>query len=321
MAAKTPAAQETRPVPDGEGDGTPVRREILPVLLGLKGGLPSHDARWHGDARHDGHGLAVETGTVRTGDRILPGILLRPRATPGGSAILYCHAHGDRYGIGARETVDGRPALLDPPTAKALAAAGHVVLCIDMPGFGTRQGEGTESVLAKAALWQGKPLFGRQLAELSCALTALAAMPEVDPARIGAFGLSMGATHAYWLAALDDRIAAVAHLCAFSGIGPLIASGAHDQHGHYMTVPGLLAHGDMGDVAALVAPRPQLVGWGTQDPLTPPDALAPALTRLRAAYAGCPDRLVTVEAQGAGHEETPAMRHAVLDFLARHLAP
>ena len=29
-------------------------------------------------------------------------------------AILYIHAHGDRYDIGAREVLDGRPALQGP---------------------------------------------------------------------------------------------------------------------------------------------------------------------------------------------------------------
>jgi dipeptidyl aminopeptidase/acylaminoacyl peptidase len=49
--------------------------------------------------------------------------------------------------------------------------------------------------------------------------TLLERAPGVDAGRIGAMGLSMGATHAYWLAALDDRVAAVAHLCAFAEHG------------------------------------------------------------------------------------------------------
>jgi dipeptidyl aminopeptidase/acylaminoacyl peptidase len=50
------------------------------------------------------------------------------------------------------------------------------------------------------------------LGDLAAGLDALAADPDVDAGtRIGAMGLSMGATHAYWLAALDDRVAAVAH--------------------------------------------------------------------------------------------------------------
>jgi hypothetical protein len=98
-------------------------------------------------------------------------------------------------------------------------------------------------------------------------------------------GLSMGATHAYWLAALDERVAAVAHLCAFADMAPLIASGAHDLHGIYMSVPGLLAKGDMGDVAALIAPRPQFIAWGGRDPLTPEAAISPALSRVTAPIA------------------------------------
>ena len=41
------------------------------------------------------------------------------------------------------------------------------------------------------------------------------------------------------LAALDDRIKAVAHLCCFADYDTMIELGAHDGHGHYMTIPGL----------------------------------------------------------------------------------
>ncbi|MDA0187460.1 MAG: hypothetical protein O3C59_08295, partial [Proteobacteria bacterium] len=103
-------------------------------------------------------------------------------------------------------------------------------------------------------------------------------------------------------------------------IAPLIATGAHDLHGPYMTVPGLLAAGDMGDVAALVAPRPQFVGLGADDPLTPAPARDPALARLSMAYRAAPMALEVHLSQDSGHVETPAMRAAVLDFLQRHLS-
>jgi dipeptidyl aminopeptidase/acylaminoacyl peptidase len=79
-----------------------------------------------------------------------------------------------------------------------------------MPGHGARQAEGSEGALAKAALWRGETLMGRMLGDLAAGLTRSAADPGSMRARIGAMGLSMGATHAYWLAALDDRVAAVA---------------------------------------------------------------------------------------------------------------
>ena len=99
--------------------------------------------------------------------------------------------------------IDGRPAWLDPP-GLALARRGFVALSIDMPTFGSRSGV-TESAAAKAALWHGRTLFGQMLGEQAAALTWLAARPDVDQARIGMVGISMGATLAYFLAALDPR--------------------------------------------------------------------------------------------------------------------
>ena len=52
-------------------------------------------------------------------------------------------------------------------------------------GFGSRQLDGTESALAKAALWRGQTLSGAMLGDLTAALDALTAHPAVDPARIG----------------------------------------------------------------------------------------------------------------------------------------
>ncbi len=159
--------------------------------------------------------------------------------------------------------------------------------------------------------------MGRMLAELLAAHRWLAARPEIAATRIATLGLSMGGTHAYWLAALEPRIRACAHLCVFADIAPLITTGAHDLHGLYMTVPGLLATGDMGDVTALIAPRPQFVGLGGTDPLTPEVARTPALARLAAAYGTGP--LVVHLSPDTGHVETPAMRAAVLAFLRQHL--
>lgn len=230
-------------------------------------------------------------------------------------AVLYAHLHGGHYDLGRRELTEGWRCL-QGPYAPDLLAAGYAVLCIDMPGFGGRQGEGTEGALAKAALWQGRTLMGRMLGELQAGFDWLAAHPKVDAARIATLGLSMGGTHAYWLAALEPRVAAVAQLCVLADIGPMIRDGSFDKHNHYMTVPGLLHHAEMGDVAGLVAPRPQLICHGGADALTPEPARSHALTRVRAAYAGS-DALELYTAPEAGHEETPDMRRRVLDFLSR----
>lgn len=272
-------------------------------------------------AVRDHDGFREEDLILSTGGGEIPASRLRPEGPGPHPAILYCHAHGNAWHVGRQELMKGRPALAPGPYGPALAAAGFVVLCLDMPGHGARTAEGGEGASAKAALWRGGTLMGRMLGDLACGLDVLCADPGIDAARIGALGLSMGATHAYWLAALDERVAAVAHLCALADIGSLIATGAHDLHGAYMTVPGLLTEGDMGDVAALIAPRPQLVAAGRRDPLTPPAALNPALARLRAAYAdaGAETRLRVCIEEESGHAETPRIRAEVLGFLAAAL--
>ncbi|MBW6423788.1 dienelactone hydrolase family protein [Rhizobium sp. XQZ8] len=249
------------------------------------------------------------------------GFLTRPSAgfITRGPAIVYAHAHGARWDIGASELVDGRPALLNAP-GPVLAREGYVMLCIDMPTFGERAGV-TEDEAAKAALWHGKTLFGQMVSEQAAALTWLASRPEVDPKRIGVTGLSMGATLAYFLAAVDPRVKANAHLCCYADFAALVRTGAHNHHGHYLTVPGLLKETSIGEIAGLVAPRAQLICIGWDDPLTPPEAVDIAFAETEAVYlkAEALGALVFLPEAGVGHKETPAMRRAVLGFFKGYL--
>jgi len=232
-------------------------------------------------------------------------------------AILYCHAHGARYDIGIEELTDGRPALSQPYLGD-LAAAGFAVLCLEMPTFGTRS-EPKEEALSKALHWHGKTLFGQMLAELIGGVSYLAKHPMVDPKRIGTIGISMGGTHAWWLAALDPRLNAAVSMCCFADLGTLIETGAHDGHGPYMTVPGLLAHCSTGQLASLTAPRPQLHCMGLEDAFTPQNAILKAQDELQKCYAQTPEKLEFYIENETGHQETQKMRQKVLAFLKNHL--
>ena len=250
----------------------------------------------------------------------IPAVSLAPvDARPDAPALLYCHAHGNAYGIGKSEILEGRPALQDPPLAKLIARAGWTVFCVDMPGFGARQSQGRESALAKSAHWHGQTLLGQMVSDQLLALDVL--IDAVRPSRIATLGISMGGTLAYLVAALRDDIAATAHLCVFADMAPLIDDGAHDLHGPYMTIPGLLRDYDMSSIAGLVAPRHQLVATGGADPLTPDGAYSPAITTLANAYRDHPDRLTIIRDMTSGHQETPDMRKAVLSFLAGRVHP
>ena len=250
----------------------------------------------------------------------VPGCLLTPLGHGStGPGLLYCHAHGNDYGVGRRELTEGRSALLRPYAAD-LAALGFSVLCLEMPCFGSRQ-DIKESAAAKACLWEGKSLFGQMLAELSAGIDYLCSMDSVDAERIGVAGFSMGGTHAYWLAALDDRIKACAHACCFCDLACLVAAGQHDGHGNYMTVPGLLAHCSTGALAGMIAPRAQLACVGLCDWSTPQGCFETARGELEDAYSRM-DAASMLEfhvEEDAGHEETPEMRKRILAFLERRL--
>jgi dienelactone hydrolase len=243
--------------------------------------------------------------------------LMRPTGNGPHPAILYIHAHGARYDIGARELVDGRPALVSP-LGLEFVKRGYVSLALEMPAFGTRQAP-DESARSKALLWRGRSLAGQMLGEQFAAFEWLSQQDWVDPARIGVFGLSMGATLGYWLAAVEPRISCAAHLCCYADFNVLIDSGAHDLHGIYLTIPGLLNVASNGEIAGLIAPRPQFIGIGDADPLTPPAAVDAALRQTRAAYqaAGVADRLIVHQEPFSGHVETPAMRQAMLEFFGK----
>lgn len=248
--------------------------------------------------------------------------LTRPIASAGPCpAILYGHSHGGRHEIGASELMDGRSYLLSP-FGPLLARAGYVTLCMDMPTFGGRS-DVEESAAAKAHIWYGTSLIGQMISEQAAALTYLSSREDVDPARIGAFGISLGSTLTYWHAAIDLRIAALAHLCCYADYATLVELGAHDNHGVYLLVPGLLRHTSTGEIAGLVAPRPQLICVGDLDELTPPLSVERALAVTRPMYeaAGAADALEVFIQAGVDHRETPEMHERVMAFFERELRP
>lgn len=300
-------SRERKPLPELLGGFVPSAFKIRKVHPLATPGLGNTRCLQLGLERRDG----VLVRALMTGP---------PGEWAGLPALLYCHAHGGRYEIGASELIQSRPALQPEPYAKALADRGIVALAIDLPCFGARATE-PESLAAKRHLWHGTTLFGEMLMDLSGAIQLLEAWPGLAPGRIGAFGISMGATLAFWLAALDSRVRCLAHLCCFADLAELVRLNGHDRHGLYMTVPGLVSQWRTGEIAGLAAPRPQFVALGAKDPLTPPSALERALADVQDAYAAADagahfEALIDLEAD---HVETPEMRERVLRFFDSRL--
>lgn len=280
---------------------------------------PSKDAPEVTQSRSFTHeGLDVEELAFDTSSGSPITAYFLPPARAAAGAILYCHAHGNRYDIGKSELLFGRPAL-QKPYLPDLAERGWAILCVEMPTFGARQTP-NESALSKSHLWGGTTLFGQMLCELVLGLNFLSAHPQIDADKIATLGVSMGGTHAWWLHALDTRVRAAVSICCFADMQTLIETGAHDGHGHYMTVPGLLPLVSTGQIAGLAYPRPQLHCVGLKDWSTPEPAFDIARKDLSHAYRHEPDMLSFYVSPDTEHAETAEMRTKTLGFLTRYLA-
>ena len=259
-------------------------------------------------------GRSISTAVER-----VPALVVSPPSPR--AVVLYCHAHGNRFDIGKEELVAGRPALASPPYADALAAIGIAALAIDHWGFGERATT-SERLLNKRFLWDGATLWGMRVADTLAAFDWLSRKPQYAALPVMTLGMSMGSTMAWWAAALEPRVAACVDLCCLAEFDALVAAGADDLHGEYYFVPGLRKHFTAAAINALIAPRPHLSCVGAADPLTPPPGVV--LHRLRDARSvrgrRCCPGVASARVPG-GHVESPAMRAAVLEFIAGLLPP
>ncbi len=254
----------------------------------------------------------------------VPALLLLPHgACSPAPAVIYMHWHGGDYDTGKNELLTGRDVL--PAYAPVFAEKGIIALAIDSWCFGGRRhdmedGRRGEADTFKQMLWQGQVLFGMMLFDEWQALNYLCNREDVDTGRIGTFGISMGSTKSWWLAAIDERIRCCIDLCCLTDFDALIASRGLSLHGLYYYVPRLLKHFDTAGINELIVPRPRLSLNGRRDPLTPPEGVERVRAHLESLYAryGQPEDC-RVELFDSVHEETPEMRALVLEWLDRYL--
>jgi len=238
--------------------------------------------------------------------------------------MLYCHAHFGTYAIGKEELLNGRSVM--PAYSDVYAQKGIITLAIDSWCFGERNRLKTdptgETNLFKEMLWKGQTLLGMMLWDEMKALDYLLSRPETDPSRVGVFGLSMGATKAWWLAALDTRITTCIDLCCLTDFDELMKIGNLQGHGVYYYVPQLLKYFSTSTINELIVPRPRLSLNGRLDLLTPPagvEKVRDYLVPLYAKYGKQED--CHIELFDCPHEELSEMRKLVLGWLDKYLAP
>ena len=272
--------------------------------------------------KHDGYTLERLLLDLN-GIEPVPALLLIPdrRQSPA-PGLLYIHWHGGMYGLGKEQLLLGVD--VQPAYAPVCVEKGLVTLAIDSWCFGERKhednGKRGEEDAFKLMLWKGQVLFGMMMFDELRALDYLASRHEVDPGRLGAFGMSMGATKAWWLAALDQRVRLCLDVCCLTDFEELIRSRALGEHGIYYYVPSLLKHFQSADINELIVPRPRLSVNGLHDPLTPSlgvekirDHLLP-LYRKYGTESNCHIQLFD-----SAHAELPEMRTLILEWMDRYL--
>lgn len=323
------AGGKSLPVHDHDGESfSAMQAERRHELWSLLGDLPwSHrpgPAKVLSTEKHEGYTLERLILDLN-GEEPVPALLLipdkRPTPAPG---LLYMHWHAGMYDLGKEQLLKGVE--VQPAYAPVLAEKGIVTLAIDSWCFGERKresdGKTGEEDAFKLMLWKGQVLFGMMVFDELRALDYLSSRAEVDPQRLGAFGMSMGATKAWWLAALDPRVSLCMDVCCLTDFDELIKTHALHEHGIYYYVPSLLKHFQTAQINELIVPRPHLSVNGRRDPLTPPagvEKIRDYLLPLYRRYGHEPDCHIAL--YDCAHVELPAMREVIVEWMGRYLGP
>lgn len=259
-------------------------------------------------------------------------------------ALLVLHATGS-----STAALDGR--------LRQLARRGLRAVGVDARYHGRRLQEGADpkepylDALVQAFIAGGEhPFLYDNVYDLLKVMDYLVAREDVDAARIGATGVSLGGMHAWLLAFADPRVAccapaigvqwfdwAVRHdkwqgrvdsikpvfEVAAAQEGKAAVDGAAVRAVWERLVPGLCEAFDAPRSLAALAPRPLLALQGAKDLRCPIEGVREAWVGVRRAYAAygkeAADRCELHVERGAGHEVTPAMWRRAEEFFDEHL--
>jgi len=151
------------------------------------------------------------------------------------------------------------------------------------------------------------------------ALDYLSTRPEVDTNRFGATGRSGGGAYSWWIAALDERIAAAAPVAGITDLHNHVVDGTVEGHCDCMFTVNTYRW-DYPQVAALVAPRPLLIVNTDSDYIFPLDGVQRTHAQVRRIYGllKAADKLGLVIGPGP-HKDTQDLQVPVFRWFNKHL--
>jgi len=218
----------------------------------------------------DGEPVWLERGGVRSEAWFLPARGGAPGPAP---LILFAHGNG--------ELIDDWAGEFDAPRSWGAAA-----LLVEFPGYGRSGGAPSEASIANAIL---------------AAYDWASARPDVDRARIVAYGRSLGGGAACRLAS-EREIAALVLESTFTSVRALARQ---------LGVPGFLVRDAFENLARVAAFRgPTLLIHGAQDTVVP-------VGEARALHAAAPGSELVILSD-CGHNDCPRPWPKLREFLTSH---
>ncbi|MHB8519177.1 MAG: alpha/beta hydrolase family protein [Limisphaerales bacterium] len=294
------------------------RRELR-EMLGLDPMPPRTDLKPVITRRIDAGSFTVEDlyfqsmpGLYVTGNLYLPQGLSKPAP-----AILYVCGHslvlknGVSYGNKTAYQHHG----------EWFARNGYVCLVIDTLQLGEIQGihHGTY----REGMWwwnsRGYTPAGVEAWNGIRSLDYLETRTEVDPSRFGVTGRSGGGAYSWTISALDDRIKVAAPVAGITDLQNHVVDGTVEGHCDCMFFVNTYRW-DYPMLAALVAPRPLLIGNSDKDDIFPLDGVMRLHAKVRKIYRlyGAADKLGVLITEGP-HKDTQDLQVPVFRWFNRHL--
>jgi fermentation-respiration switch protein FrsA (DUF1100 family) len=275
----------------------------------------------------------------------VPGILIKkPDLSPGPHPVVIA-----LHGTGGTKSDE-------LPFLRQLAAKGFIAVAIDGPYHGERSqaGKGTadyeSAILTAFQTGTSHPFYFDTVWDVMRLIDYLQTRPDIDPTRIGLYGVSKGGIETYLSAAIDPRISvavptislesfkwALDHNAWQPRVGTIptaFADAAKSQniltpdsnfvHLFYTKVaPGLDEEFDGPNMVKLIAPRPLMSINGDSDPRTPLPSLQLCIDSAKLAYhtANADDHFTFIIQPHTAHKVTPSAQSAAIDWFAKWLKP
>ena len=239
--------------------------------------------------------------------------------------ILYVCGHGNvvENGVsyGSKVSYQYHPAWF--------AKHGYVCLILDTLQLGEIKGEHHGTYKLNQWWWQSRGYTpgGVELWNAIRALDYLETRPDVDANKIGVTGRTGGGATSWWVAAADDRPAAIAPIAGIADLESHVCKGYTDRlkdgviAGHCDCMYMVNTYRwDFAQVAALAAPRPLLLGNSDADDIFPVPGYRSIAAKVRKVYDlyGKADDFVLLETKGP-HQDTPELRIGINKFMNKWL--